>query len=140
MVSHQRIQIGLALRASLVLLAFVVISRRMDLLSIREHLLRLFHKRCHRGSNTRVEREIRVAVDFAARFIPGSSCAARSLAMMALLLSKGYPCALQIGVRRTPLGYLSAHAWVINQSGEVVSEAGEQIHGFFRVGLPASPF
>lgn len=52
------------------------------------------------------------AVLVAGHYVPGIRCLPRALAIQFLLLRRGYPAALRIGVSRGERRELSAHAWV----------------------------
>jgi hypothetical protein len=67
-----------------------------------------------------------------------STCGTRALAMIALLARENYPSALRIGIRRDMDGQLSAHAWVVNEEGRVISESAEQLVYHLRVRVPGS--
>ncbi len=58
------------------------------------------------------------AVLVATRYIPGIKCLAQALAIQVLLVQRGYPAYLRIGVIKGE-GKLSAHAWVETE-GQVV--------------------
>lgn len=135
----QKAEPSLIVIAGVVLAVVIVASRRLDMQRITNIIERFFRSRSRRRcEDPGLERQVRVAVESAARFVPGSACAARALAMVALLSWKGYSCELRVGVRRTPQGRLSAHAWVVNSSDQVISEPGEQVCEFLRIHLRCS--
>ena len=57
----------------------------------------------------------------AARWVPGSRCLDRSLALHHYAHARGVPAALRLGVRRLPDGRITAHAW-ITLAGEPIGE------------------
>ena len=52
------------------------------------------------------------AVTKTSRYIPRATCLTQALAAQVLLLRKGYPAELRIGVAIEDTGRLEAHAWV----------------------------
>jgi|SRR5579863_7854787 len=63
------------------------------------------------------------AVNAASRRIPGASnCLVRALATQSLLGRFGYRSELRIGVRKTPDGALTAHAWLESAGAVVIGE------------------
>jgi hypothetical protein len=52
------------------------------------------------------------AVMRAGRFVPASACLSRALAARTLLLRKGYPAILHIGVAKDERSVFKAHAWL----------------------------
>lgn len=61
------------------------------------------------------------AVNVVSRFMPGAvKCFARALATQVLLRRYGYQAQLCIGVTKSEVGKLEAHAWVENQGRVVV--------------------
>ncbi|HEX6042085.1 lasso peptide biosynthesis B2 protein, partial [Longimicrobium sp.] len=87
-------------------------------------------------SDTHVDVRVRLAVDAVARWVPGSTCGTRALAMIALLAREGYASDLRLGIRRRTDGRLAAHAWVTDAAGRVISEPPEQLNGHLQVWLP----
>ncbi len=57
----------------------------------------------------------------AARWVPGSRCLDRSLALHHYAHARGVPAALRLGVRRLSDGRVTAHAWV-TLAGEPIGE------------------
>jgi Transglutaminase-like superfamily len=68
--------------------------------------------------------DVSVAVAFAARFIPAASCLPQALAAQRMLLRRGIPCRVEIGVSLD--GGLAAHAWVV--AGEVTVHGASTRH------------
>lgn len=78
------------------------------------------------------------AVETASRVqIGGTKCLARALITQYLLMQHGYSAHLRIGVAKSSIGQLEAHAWVEYQ-GEVVIGALQQLSSF--TPLPALEF
>ncbi|MCU0527693.1 MAG: lasso peptide biosynthesis B2 protein [Elainella sp. Prado103] len=78
------------------------------------------------------------AVEIASRLQPGGvKCLARALFTQSLLVQQGYPAQLRIGVAKSSIGQLEAHAWVEHQ-GEIVIGALPQLASF--TPLPALEF
>ena len=61
------------------------------------------------------------AIRLAARWVPGSRCLDRSLALHHYAHARGVLAALRLGVRRLPNGQVTAHAW-ITLAGEPIGE------------------
>jgi hypothetical protein len=62
-------------------------------------------------------RRIGWAVERAARCVPGAQhCLTQALAVKLLLARRGVPTELRIGVTKSPLGPLKAHAWLESDS------------------------
>jgi hypothetical protein len=57
--------------------------------------------------------QISRAVAAASRFVPGSTCLTRALAVAVLLERRQYPATLRIGFARTPDHGFQGHAWAI---------------------------
>ena len=72
-----------------------------------------------RGGTVSV-RQIGWAVTVAGRYVPGSTCLVKALAVQSLLLLEGYQARLCIGVAKTPGAPLAAHAWT-EYEGTVVT-------------------
>jgi hypothetical protein len=68
--------------------------------------------------------QISWAVAAASRFVPGSTCLTRALAVAVLLQRRKYPAHLRIGFIRTPDRRLRGHAWVESE-GRVVIGKGD---------------
>ena len=63
--------------------------------------------------------QITWAMHHARRVIPHATCLPQAIAAEALLTRGGLPADLRIGVKKTPDGKLTAHAWV-ESSGRIV--------------------
>ena len=61
------------------------------------------------------------AIRLAARWVPGSRCLDRSLALHHYAQARGVLAALKLGVRRLQDGQVTAHAWV-TLAGEPIGE------------------
>jgi hypothetical protein len=59
------------------------------------------------------------AVVMASRYVPRATCLTQALAARVLLVRRGYPTCLRIGVARSETGQFQAHAWV-EYAGSVV--------------------
>jgi hypothetical protein len=68
---------------------------------------------------------VKTAIERAALGAPGAKCLARALAAQALLVWRGHPAELRLGVCRNAEGRLEAHAWV-QSGGRVV--VGDSTH------------
>jgi hypothetical protein len=55
--------------------------------------------------------DIALAIDRAAKLLPGSSCLPKAIAGIAMLARHGYASRLRIGLKNDA-GHLAAHAWV----------------------------
>jgi hypothetical protein len=119
-------------RAAAVLSAVVVLSTLTDMLRIRCIIDVLSPPIRRRRLDSKLERRIQRAVDLASKVIPRSTCGARALTMYALLARQRYASEIMVGVWRTPEGRHSAHAWIVNSSGTVISET----HGQMRLHCP----
>ncbi len=69
------------------------------------------------GGKGETAQEVLRAVDSAARFVPGATCLARSLAARTLLAREGHAARVLLGVARDPAGDLAAHAWIEGTAG-----------------------
>jgi Transglutaminase-like superfamily len=63
------------------------------------------------------------AVDSAARFVPNATCLPQALAAEAILLRRGHPAVVRLGVTRNADG-VEAHAWV-ESYGRVIVGGGD---------------
>jgi Transglutaminase-like superfamily len=63
------------------------------------------------------------AVDSAARFVPNATCLPQALAAEAILLRRGHPAVVRLGVTRKADG-VEAHAWV-ESYGRVIVGGGD---------------
>ena len=52
------------------------------------------------------------AVESSSRFVPGTRCLTRALAGETLLVRRGHPAELRLGVAKDASGRVRAHAWV----------------------------
>ena len=66
--------------------------------------------------------EVRWAMHHAQRVIPRATCLPQAIAAEALLTRGGLPAHLQIGVKKTADGKLTAHAWVESNGRIVVGD------------------
>jgi hypothetical protein len=65
------------------------------------------------------------AVQRAARWLPGNfTCLEQALVARALLKQCGIDATVAVGVKRTPTGEVSAHAW-LERGGEAIMSTGE---------------
>lgn len=61
------------------------------------------------------------AVETMSRNVPGEkTCLAQALAAQVLLVRRGHPAVIQIGVLRNDEGAFQAHAWVVSEDSVVV--------------------
>lgn len=60
------------------------------------------------------------AVKVASRYLPAATCLTQALATQLLLVRRGYPAHLRIGVAKDENGQLAAHAWVESQGRIVI--------------------
>jgi len=81
--------------------------------------------------------QVRWAMAQAQRVIPKATCLPQALAAEALLTHGGLPAELQIGVKKTPDGKLTAHAWVVSEGRIVVGDLGRELATYTR--LPTLP-
>jgi len=80
--------------------------------------------------------QIRWAMHHAQRVIPKATCLPQAVAAEALLTRGGLPAHLQIGVKKTPDGKLTAHAWV-ESDGRIVVGYLRDLDAYTR--LPTLP-
>jgi hypothetical protein len=81
--------------------------------------------------------ECTVAIDRAARLVPGTACLARAVAADCLLRRDGRDTVLSIGVCRDRGPDLEAHAWV--ESDGVIVTGGEEARQFTRLAPRPGP-
>ena len=84
--------------------------------------------------NSFSEEKICWSISAARRIVPGSTCLTEALAMQLLLRQCGYASSIRVGVRKTPNGDFSAHAWVEND-GRIIFGQTQEADKFER--LPA---
>jgi Transglutaminase-like superfamily len=71
------------------------------------------------------------AVTAASRRVPGSAtCLSRALTVHAMLLRRGYPSCLHIGVIRSGQGELEGHAWVESEGRILIGGTASEIGHF----------
>jgi transglutaminase-like putative cysteine protease len=75
-----------------------------------------------RGSAKTVIGDVVTAVDRAGRYVPGSTCLPKSMALAWMLRRRGVAAAVRIGVRTT--GRFEAHAWVEAEGVALTAPAG----------------
>ena len=75
--------------------------------------------------NSFSEDQICWSISAASSIIPWSTCLTQALAMQLLLRQCGYPSSIRVGVRKTPNGDLSAHAWVENEGRIIFGQTQE---------------
>ena len=80
--------------------------------------------------------QITWAMHHAQRVIPRSTCLPQAIAAEALLTRGGLPADLRIGVKKTPDGKLTAHAWV-ESNGRIVVGQLRDLDAYTR--LPTLP-
>ena len=80
--------------------------------------------------------QITWAMHHAQRVIPRATCLPQAIAAEALLTRGGLPADLRIGVKKTPDGKLTAHAWV-ESSGRIVVGNLHDLDAYTR--LPTLP-
>jgi hypothetical protein len=101
-----------AMRLGLLLLPFQMLRRLLGMLTVRPTRLR--------ETESFSKERIVWAVENAARHIPlASTCLTQALAAQMLLVRRGYPALLHIGIVTVGKNELQAHAWV-ESAGEVV--------------------
>jgi len=71
-------------------------------------------------------RRVVEAVKITSRFIPQATCLTRALSVQVLLLRRGYPADLKIGVAKNEDAEFVAHAWIESQ-GQIVIGGTESI-------------
>jgi len=86
--------------------------------------------------STITEDQITWAMQHAQRIIPRATCLPQAIAAEALLTRGGLPAHLQIGVKKTPDGKLTAHAWV-ESNGRIVVGNLRDLNDYTR--LPTLP-
>ena len=84
--------------------------------------------------NSLSEEKICWSISAASRIVPWSTCLTEALAMQLLLRQCGYASSIRVGVRKTPNGDFSAHAWVEND-GRIIFGQTQEADKFER--LPA---
>lgn len=99
-----------AVRSGLLFLSFPTVRR---VLSNRTRTLR------HTEPNTQLIRKVSRSVSAISRYVPGATCLTQAISTVAVLDSLGQPASLRIGVDKTEMGKLQAHAWVESQ-GKIV--------------------
>ncbi len=98
----------------------LVFSIRLALWTLRfkltERLLRRFNARPPQrlSRNRPPARRVARLVNIASRLVPGGSqCLTKALAAESLLVRRGYPTEVRLGVTRDEANKLIAHAWVL---------------------------
>jgi hypothetical protein len=79
------------------------------------------------GKPTLTRDQVQWAMSKAQRVVPQATCLPQALAAEALLTRSGLPAQLQIGVKKTPSGKLTAHAWVVSDGRIVVGDLGREL-------------
>jgi hypothetical protein len=74
------------------------------------------------------------AIRLSSWYVPKATCLPQALAAQLLLIQRGYPADLQIGVARNEDGKLEAHAWVTTESAIVIGVVPD-IHRFAALSL-----
>lgn len=72
-----------------------------------------------RMDNAGVENIVR-SVKLMSRYVPAATCLTRALVALKLLEEAGQPARLLIGVARSELGKLEAHAWVESEGRVII--------------------
>jgi hypothetical protein len=114
-------------RAFLTLGVITVLSLRMDLFRIARIIAARYPRRALPCHDSRIEAQIALAVRAAGMIVPFSTCGTRALTMIALLARRNQAAHLRIGIHRQTKGRFSAHAWVVNDIGQVISEPEHQV-------------
>jgi hypothetical protein len=70
------------------------------------------------------------AIAVAKRVVPGANCLPQAVVAEALLVARGHPAELRIGVIKTARGGLEAHAWVESAGRMVVGELSQGLTGY----------
>ena len=121
------------IRVFLKVAPFLVIRRTLGALSRMARVRRWHIDDAHVG-------RIKWGVPAAARHLPfRSTCLVESLAAEAMLMRRGVPCALRLGVRsRESRGVLDAHAWVEWRGGIVAGAVDGLDEYAVLTGIPRS--
>jgi hypothetical protein len=124
---------GLLLRA---LLAVCVFRVGLTVLPFRwvERLAARPRARTNGGARPSVD-QLAWAVSAASRRIPRATCLTQALALQSLLIGEGHEPTLRLGVAKTPVGDLEAHAW-LEHGGRIVI-GGPQSARFTPLPLPS---
>ena len=77
------------------------------------------------------------SVSFAARFVPAATCLPQALAVEHMLLRRGVPCNVEIGVSLED-GF-AAHAWVVSAGATVHGASERQFQPLRHARTPAAP-
>ncbi len=72
------------------------------------------------------------AVGCASRWIPGSTCLSRALALNQMLSRGGHVSRIHLGVTRSPEGRFAAHAWVEHDRAPLLDDPAE-LEGYARL-------
>ena len=126
------------IRAFLTLGVITILSLRMDLFRIARIISARYPRRAPACPDSRVEAQIAFAVRAAGMIVPFSTCGTRALTMVALLARRNQAAHLRIGIHREAKGRFSAHAWVVNDIGQVISEPEHQVGTHMHVHVPDS--
>ena len=99
---------------------------------------RLLTRRRPRAVSANISHEkVRWAISVAKRVVPKATCVPQALAAESLLTRGGLPAELHIGVMKSPVGKLEAHAWVESGGQIVVGDLPWGLDGYTR--LPKLP-
>jgi hypothetical protein len=113
---------GLLLRAAILLALIRLGLWLLPFRTLRRLLARLAQVPARgRGSGSIPPERIVWAVSVASRIVPGTgTCLVRALAAQVLLVRRGHPSRLRLGVARNEKGRLEAHAWLESQGTIVI--------------------
>ncbi len=72
------------------------------------------------------------AVGCADRWVPGSTCLSRAIALNRMLSRGGHVSRIHLGVARSPAGRFAAHAWVEHENRPLLNDPAE-LEGYARL-------
>lgn len=96
------------------------------------HLIDKLSNRLIQANGTRelTPEQIISAVETSTYYMPGQpQCLSRAITTKIILAVYGYHCNLKLGVMKTPMSSLEAHAW-IEYEGNVVIGGGQELNRF----------
>ena len=78
-------------------------------------------------------RRVVAAVEWAARFSPGSTCLTQACTARAILASRGFAVTIRVGVRTGNNVPFEAHAWLLSGTDVILGARVGEFHEFRRI-------
>lgn len=78
-------------------------------------------------------RRVVAAVEWAARFAPGSTCLVKACTARAILAWRGFGVTIRVGVRAGNNMPFEAHAWLLSGTDVILGAHVDEFHEFHRI-------